>query len=292
MKKLKQLKNKLKIEQTVNIGQFSSVADLFFCNNKISIHTGDNKERIIDRREGLLLKNHFINTKSILDLAKFHLVLSNSSIAEKLALSTSDSNTKIESDHRELFEEQSLNATLVFANASIDYLQILLMLAYTSFHDLEKLVGKEKVKNKINQGNISQNDWYVAFYAKLQEQFNNKFKDNNNNNIPKWLIKDYSKIKKMNMELKTKYQANAIKHYSVTSFLKSNTANVLRSNYTSINMDAFYSNKIHTISIGSRSSIISLKDCRSFLYAYINTSIRLFNRLYNSINIKNTSIKK
>lgn len=254
---------------------------------KIQITINDKQiEREIDLRIALLLNNHLKSTHAILSLARYHLVLSHPDTAINIAHAIIKNKSDSSSDTREYIQIQSLNAALVFANASFDYMQILIMLFFEEYISLTNLATRKEVEMKIEKEDIK--DWDMAFFSILQRKFhiNNQhgWYEKNKNNLPPWLIKDYEELESENSKLKQDYHANPLKHYAISTYEKTNPTNVLGRDYSSMNINDFYSeNKNFSVPIGSRRSEMKIDDCRQFLGNYINLSNRLFNKISGSL---------
>lgn len=250
-----------------------------------SIGVRAGKRRPIEDRSLVLLRNIAGNTSAILQLAQFHLFHSYPDITEKFTRSLK-SKKDPDSDTLELFREHSLQSAIVFSNASIEYLQIMMMVAFTDFSDVMQLAPKLKVRNKMTKDGLAEHDWDVALYSVLQSQFDTWW-GKTSLMLPVWLDKAYHRLEADNYSLKTTYQANQLKHYSYATFKRTNKRNIMRQDFAiTDSIDVFYSGPLKGMAIGSRGNILELDPTAKFVEDYQDASIKLFNRLIGSMRFR------
>lgn len=247
-----------------------------------SISLNGSQKRVIPSRDVILVQNQVISTSSVLELVQHFLVYSMSSVASKVAEAVTAQDKPVSINYVELLREQNLNGAIVFANASIEYLQILLMISYSSFDDLNELAKKEKVQKKILVDEIDKSDWDIALYSELQKQFK-KWWTQNQDKLPDEVVTAYTALQTLNKDLKLKYQANPLKHYGISTFTKTDKSNVIRQNFSKVDMEQFYLNNITEIHHGSRKSVMNLDEAADFVTNYSSRSVKLFNKVVGSI---------
>lgn len=265
---------------------YTKVLQLKCIINPINIKLRGGGHKQIEKNLLLLISNHLENTASIIGLFNHHLFMSENVIASKIAQSLQkNSNKKPDSNLIEYYEEQSLNAAIVFANSSFDYMQILLALFFIPTSELKKIT-KTDIRKKMKNSGLESQDWYLAFFSLIQTQFQNTRTSLkgwyvvNKNIIPTRIAVQYENIEKINRELRTKYQANVLKHYGITAFAKSNLSNILRRSYANFNIDAFYSGKIKKVAFGSRKNELKIDVTHDFLFDYLKRVVKLHNDMY------------
>lgn len=271
----------IRIENSALLNPLSVALDGF------SIRAKNGKTTPMDRRQLQLLRNHLVSTESIIRLADHYIFLSRDNAAPEIARTVFG---KQASDYNaiELFKEQFINAAIVFANSSFDYIQILIMIAYTPFQEAKKLVDRNQINKKLGDAQIDISDWDLAFYSVLHKKFYGQSRTTswwsiNKNKLPVLLIKEYEKLEKNNIRLRQKYQANQLKHYGITSFSKTDKSNILRSDFSFSNIDDFYNNKIKQIIIGGRKNMLIFDETELFLQNYRNQTVKVFNKIVSSI---------
>ena len=251
--------------------------------NRMEIELRNGNQIKIDKGLLLLISNHFENISSVIGTFSHHLFMSEKAVSEKIAKGTS---AKVDSNLVEMYEEQSLNAAIIFANSSFDYMQILVALLFVPVDELTKVATIKEIHKKMKKSGLESQDWYLAFFSIIQKYFQeSRFSDKgwyalHKNKIPTSILKSYEELEKLVSRLRKEYQANILKHYGITAFSKSDQTNILRRSYANFSIEEFFSKHIKKVGIGSRKNELELDSTRDFLFDYLSKMVSLHDNLY------------
>lgn len=228
--------------------------------------------------------NHSENLKSILALARFYLVISSGKLSKNICETIShESNPSFE----EKISSDNILVSIVFYNASYDYLKSLVRMIFSSKQEIVQDYPKDKVEVEIQNSGIEKKEWQIALSNLINtDKTSNKYKDwFKNNKIMTASFKQKCKsLKKMNEILRKKYKANQLKHSAVPNFLLSGfkfTQNIKEY----IPLDNFYDQLQDGVQSiwGIPADSLNIDDAQNFLIDYNIKTVNLCNDLLKSI---------
>ena len=205
------------------------------------------KSSKIDQCNFLLVCNQLANVRSIMELASSCLIDSSGNISKTICevYRVDDINAI------ELISSNFLLSSIIYYNASFDYLRVLLRYLYTPYKDLIKTFPREKVENEMNKLNLEKH-WELALGSFITKMKYIKYLDwfKKNCRIPTSIKNVFRKLENMNKNLRTKYQANQLKHGAFPHFKRSDPSNRIGGRMFET-LEQFYDCKSNRYDIGT-----------------------------------------
>ncbi len=243
---------------------------------------GKTNERI-DCNIIALIVNQYENTEGVLDLASHNLVFSSGIISKKLC---EEFYSKVSINLQEKISTDFISNSILYYNASFDYIKVLLRFVYSSYVDLKGNYPESEVRDTLKELGLEKTDWYLALGFLITKTKDEDFKKwlRESSNIPEDIWGCFNNLKGKNKKLKKDYQANQLKHGAVPHFMRSNSANTIGSRVL-ITLDDFYSKSTHTISYSLPGNSLDIEDTQNFLIKYNNATVKLINKVRKDIKI-------
>ncbi|MDD3344829.1 MAG: hypothetical protein PHO34_00105 [Candidatus Omnitrophica bacterium] len=231
------------------------------------------KNREVNDNHRVLIVNQYADTKAVLELASMNLILSAESVVKKISrtvFSSDDSNAK------ELLVSNYLMNSIVYYNASFDYLKLLIRVAYSSYSDLIGNFPKQKIDEVLNKFQLKEEEWETALREIISKIKFEEFKKWLNGSLSSDLIKKYVGLQNLNKDLRFKYQANRLKHQAVPHFRRSDLGNAIGVR-CSISREQFYNkdNIKSSFYFGFPQNTLDINDTQRFLIKYNNKTVEL-----------------
>lgn len=227
--------------------------------------------------------NQLIDINHIIDFARHNLVFSSENMSRnfiKKFMNTDDT------DSLEAISILFLSNSILFFNSSFDYLWILMRILYSSHEALLSDFSIEKIENEIKNKKIQKDDWEKALFKIISDKKSDKkinykyYKENwinENKNISDIIKENFSQLNKRNETLKTKYQANDLKHGRFPYFQRSNPQNIIGVRFK-LSMEQFYlKSGRQGIAFGIPPTGLNIDDVQNFLIDYNNQTVKLVN---------------
>jgi len=246
------------------------------------------KSSKIDLCNFLLVYNQLANVRSIMELASSCLIDSSGNISKTICevYRVDDINAI------ELISSNFLLSSIIYYNASFDYLRVLLRYRYTSYKDLIKAFPREKVENEMNKLNLEKH-WELALGSLITktkyEKYINWFKKNCR--IPTSIKNVFSKLESMNKNLRTKYQANQLKHGAFPHFKRSDPSNFIGGRMYET-LEQFYGCKSNRYDIGTHMHQLRIDEVQNFLIEYHNCTAKLITEIVGDIGLNDSETDK
>jgi len=275
---------------------YSGSPTIFMQSEKIIFK--DEKERKFDSAEIALLSNSSWNLKYCIHIAKYFLNLSSKKSVEKLTNKKPDSFENLDKyeDHIRAIEHRFLLPSILFYNASFDYLYIFVFSLLTTRKEIvdTKEIKKDRVLYETGNLKLSNKKYSWMFALNLLITRNLKFskkikgKLRIEGTLKQFFNKDFINIfkdlKAENKELQIKYYANIIKHQQIP-FFKPKCLDNLGGAQSFVDINKFYSIDETTPSIthGIPKIVLDLEKTQKFLVQYHNLTIKTFNYVLNKI---------
>lgn len=250
------------------------------------------KERQYDRAEIALLSNSSWNLKYCIDIAQYYLNMSEEENVKELTNKKPD---QFESADRYLdfiraLKHRFLLPSIIFYNASFDYLYIFIYFLFTARKEIleSKKTNKEEVLKEAKRLGLSDErySWIFALNSLITKekaiinQTENKLKRLSHNGFNEIV----DEVRSENKKLRIKYFANIIKHQQVPFFKPKSIDNVGGAKIF-IDINKFYSINEISPSIICRipEVVLDVDKTQIFLINYHNITVRAFNYLLSNI---------
>ena len=247
------------------------------------------KSSKIDQCNVLLVCNQLANVQSIMELASSCLIDSSGNISKTICekvYRVDDINAI------ELISSNFLLSSIIYYNASFDYLRVLLRYVYTPYKDLIKVFPREKVENEMNKLNLEKH-WELALGSLITKtkyrRYINRFKKNCR--IPTSIKNVFSKLESMNKNLRRKYQANQLKHGAFPHFKRSDPSNFIGRRMFET-LEQFYDCKSNRYDIGTHTHQLQIDEVQNFLIEYHNCNAKLINEIVDYIGLNESKTDK
>jgi len=252
------------------------------------------RDKKFDRAEIALLSNSSWNLRYCIDIAKYYLILSLEENVKKLTDKKPDFFDNIDryKDFIRALEHRFLVPSIIFYNASFDYLYIFIFSLLTTRKEIvdSKETNKDRVLEEAQRLDLSNKkySWMFALNSlitkekKIRKQIENKFEQF----FCSDLITILKKLKVENKKLRINYYANIIKHQQIP-FFKPKCLDNAGGAKSLIDINKFYSIDEITPSIiyGIPEIVLDIEKTQKFLVQYHNIIIKAFNYLLNKIYI-------
>jgi len=251
----------------------------------------DKIERKFDIAEVALLSNSAWNLKYCIEIAKYFLNLSSRKSVQKL---TNKKPNSFESKNRYedfilAIEHRFLLTSILFYNASFDYIYILIFILLMKRKDIIKEIGRYKVIKEMKKLDLSnkKHSWIFALNSLVTKTQKKEIIKKLNNIFHNNFIDIFNDLDKENKKLKKNHYANIIKHQLIPFFKPVSLDNVGGAKlFPDINQ--FYSKINHpsSITFGRSEIILNIENSQKFLVKYHNKTIKVFNYLLDKIQYK------
>jgi len=259
----------------------------------------DKIERKFDRAEIALLSNSSWNLKYCIDIAKYFLNLSSKKSVEKLTNKKPDSFENLDryEDHIRAIEHRFLLPSILFYNASFDYLYIFVFSLLTTRKEIvdSKEIKIDKVLDETGYLELSNKkySWMFALNSlitrklKFKKEEKRKIKDTLEQFFLRDFINIFKDLKAENEELRINYYANIIKHQQIP-FFKPKCLDNLGGAKSFVDINKFYSidETTPSITFGIPEIVLDIEKTQKFLVQYHNITIKTFDYLLNKIYIE------
>lgn len=227
-----------------------------------------------------LISNQLQNIRGILELAGINLEFS----CEKYVKSFCEKHYPDKKDNINLREKISgdfiLNS-IIYYNASFDYIRALLRLIYSSYDDLKRDYEREKIEGELRRLELEEGDWFLALGSLITRQGVRDFFVwlRNNDGVSSKIKGIFKKLRDKNEKLRKNYQANQLKHGAIPCFGKTDESNMSNSRYL-ITLEQFYKceNSIKIIK-GFHRNLLKIDETQRFLIDYHNETVDFLNFL-------------
>ena len=271
-----------------------------FMRSKNIIFKDKNKiGRKFDRAEIALLSNSSWDLKYCINIAKYFLNLSLKKSVEKLTNKKPDSfeNLDTHEDHIRAIEHRFLLPSIIFYNASFDYLYIFVFSLLTTRKEIVdfKEVKIDKVLDETEYLELSNKkySWMFALNSLITRELKPKKEEKKRikAKLEQFFLRDFINIfkdlKAENRKLRINYYANIIKHQQIP-FFKPKCLDNLGGAKSFVDINKFYSiDEIKPSIIGSIPEIVlDIEKTQKFLFQYHNLTIKTFNYILNKIYIE------
>jgi len=276
----------------MNVAKITERLEKELIPNNISIlPLGLDTQIKVDQGNLILACNQLYNLKSIMELASLNLIDSSEDNTREVCKKLYN---KVNSDLQERLSSDFLLSSILYYNASFDYIRILLMYIYDSYEKLIHTYPKDKVADIMKKMALDTN-WELAlgFLMTMQriEQYLNWLE---NSQASKRIKNLFRKLKEQNEHLRNKYQANQLKHGVVPCFKRTNPANAIGLRIHE-SIEQFYNKKnIKKFEYGAGfpENRLEIKDVQEFLISYHNLTTKLINLILTDISVKNRDVSK
>lgn len=271
------------------------------------------KSSKIDQCNVLLVYNQLANVCSIMELASSCLIDSSGNISKTIcgkAYRVDDINAI------ELISSNFLLSSIIYYNASFDYFRVLLRYAYSSHNELiedclkekerkeiQKLELKEKLRKirkkfvaRVNKEMLSlglKRNWELALGLIITKTKIKTYLEwiNNNETISDSIRKAFNELTKMNRNLRTKYQANQLKHGAFPHFERSDPSNLIGGRMFET-LEQFYDCKSNRYDIGTHTHQLQIDEVQNFLIKYHNCTAKLITEIVGDIGLNDSDTDK
>lgn len=252
--------------------------DLEVINNQLfnSFNTLDSNKYGEDLCKKALIISQLQNISGILELAESNLIFSCKRFVESFCKHFFDKKNDI--NLQEKISGDFILNSIIYYNASFDYIRVLLRLIYSSNQELQTNYNQKKIEEKLNFLSLEKVDWFIALGSliTISKNFNDWWKKIE---IPQEIRDCFKKINEENEKLRKNYQANQLKHGAIPCFKKSDKSNVLGFRFI-IPIEQFYSCKNKTeISLRFHKNLLNINETQEFLIKYHNITINLLNKI-------------
>lgn len=244
----------------------------------------------IDSHNAGLVCNQLDNLLSIIELASSNLIDSSRNISMTICkkLYSAENTNAVE----KISVDFILNS-IIYYNASFDYLRVLLKYAYSSHRELTETYPREMVEGQMIRLNLEKN-WELALgliIAKIDiKKYSEWAKDNEE--ISDNIKRAFSELKKMNKDLRTKYQANQLKHGAVPHFKRSDHSNLIGLKMFE-GLEQFYDSKGNSYDFGVYENQLQIDEVQDFLIKYHNCTANVINETVSDIGLnENETVKQ
>jgi len=218
--------------------------------------------------------------ESVLELAELNLIQSSKLYTNYLCRKMY-TKTKHNVNLKEKLSGDFLLNSIIYYNASFDYLRILIRLIYSSSGEIRKDYPINKIKKELVRLRLLENDWFLALGSLVTKQHVKDFSAwiSQNKKIPQKVKGKYERLRQKNEKIRKEYQANQLKHGAIPCFNKTDKSNILGSRYL-VRLNQFYncSNKRGLIR-GWYWNLLNIDKTQKFLIGYHNTTVALINCL-------------
>lgn len=270
-----------KVNSQGQLDEVDSIGTLITPSAVCEIQGRENKK--IDCNHTALIVNQYANTEEILDLASYNLIFSSGDFSKKLCR---EFYHKLDINLQEKTSIDFILNSILYYNASFDYLRVLLRFTYSSYQNLIECYSKFKVEEASKRLNLQENDWQLALGALITKTRIKKFSKwlKDSSNIPKDISKDFEDLVNKNGKLRIDYQANQLKHGAVPLLRRSDPANISGCRVF-VTLDDFYSKNTHKIIFGLPRKSLNIEETQKFLIKYNNTTVKVMNAIRKGIKI-------
>lgn len=273
----------------ISLKRFNGQLEEIEYNNKFNLRDGFSLGFRIrnlnnDSRKLILIINHLQNVYQIVESARHNLVFSSGKFTKNFCkefLKTDDI------DALEGMASSFLSGSILYFNASFDYLRILIRIVYSTTEELTNTISMDKLRKVIERLKIDERDWWIAFCKLMTMPKNNGNKEvkwiEENSLISGEIKSSFFKLQKSNEELKKKYCANSLKHGIFPYLRRTNYQNTIGANLQ-ISLEQYYGiTKSNRISFGLPRKPLIIDDVQNFLIDYNNETIRTINLIQTDI---------
>lgn len=267
----------------------------------------ENRKRSkIDQCNILLVCNQLANVQSIMELASSCLIDSSGNISKTIC----EKVYRVDNINAlELISSNFLLSSIIYYNASFDYLRVLLRYAYSSHNELIENCLKEKERKEIQKLELKEKLFKIRkkFVARVnKEMLSLGLKRNwelalgliitktkietylkwvkDNKEISDNIKKAFNELKEMNKDLRTKYQANQLKHGAFPHFKRSDPSNRIGGRMFET-LEQFYDCKSNRYDIGTHTHQLRIDEIQNFLIEYHNITAKVINEILDDIDI-------
>jgi hypothetical protein len=233
----------------------------------------------VDILKNILVFSQLQSINNVLELAELNLIFS----CKKYLKSFCEKHYPNKKDDTSLQEKISgdfLLNSIIYYNASFDYIRVLLRFIYSSYDNLKEDYTLEKIKKEIKSQELEHGDWSLALGSLITRQqvkdFCNWLK--NKKEISRKFKGVFKNLEVQNNKLRKNYQANQLKHGALPCFKKTDESNTLGFRYL-VGLEEFYNCKNNIkIAMGSCKRL-EINKTQKFLIKYHNGTINLINFL-------------
>jgi len=243
----------------------------------------------IDVKTCFLLNNHIISLESLIEQVSYHLIIAAESNSKALTKALGGDDKDINSV--ESNQEKSLNAAIVFINSLFDYIKVLFILLFIEKTILTSPEFRSDVDKHIKSNNIHKSDWYLSLFSTLERKYFDKWIkgiikkiNNNEDTISKVVFESFKDLERKHLQFKNKYQANILKHFGTTAFNRTDSDNILRSDFCNIDIDDFFKKEGGwEMPIGSRGHTLNFRETKKEITETFKDELEFIRLLLNQI---------
>ena len=240
--------------------------------------------KIDNRNVQILIYNQFVNIYDILEMASWNLSCSTREYVEAIVKSLA---SKYNNNALEKFTVEFLLNSIIYYNASYDYILPAIYYIYTPHDEVVKKFPIKTVNKKMQKLKLTTN-WDLALCFLVNDYLKkNKNMESclaSNASIPDDIKHQVKVLKDENKTLRNAFKANQLKHRAIPSFIHSDKSNMMGTR-NFIDLSQFYN-----IDGGFRMDIgkqydnpLNIDKTRDFLIKYHNTTVDLLDLILKDI---------